>query len=154
MSAHIASTLIRRHNQPRDRVQITFAKKGRTKQSFKDECDINQIMAKYQKTGALAHVNQHGAEYGFATSDDFATSMRIVTQAQEMFDGLPSTIRTRFANDPAQFLDFVQDANNKDQMVDMGLIDKVTEEDPTKAPNNTPEPTPPEKKTDTITQTE
>ncbi len=102
-------------------MRITFAKKGRTKQSMKDECDINKIMAKYQKTGAIAHVNRHGAEYGFATSDDFATAMRTVTVAQEMFDGLPSTIRNRFANNPGAFLDFVQDSNNKAEGQTLGL---------------------------------
>ncbi len=45
----------------RARVQLEFAKTGRTKQSMRDECDINLIMKKYQKTGAIAHVNRHGA---------------------------------------------------------------------------------------------
>ena len=132
-----------RHNTPRKRVQLSFPKSGRTKQSFKDECDINKIMAKYQKTGAISHFNKHGANYDFATSLDFSESMRIVTTAQDMFDGLPSSIRTRFANDPAQFLDFVQDANNEDEMLKLGLI---TKKQPPEDPSD-------EKKTDTPTAT-
>ncbi len=104
------------------RVQIEFAKKGRTKQSMKDECDINLIMAKYQKTGAIAHLNRHGADYGFATSEDFASAMRTVTVAQDMFDHLPSSIRNRFANNPAAFLDFVQDADNRQEAIELGLF--------------------------------
>ncbi len=150
----IASTLIRRHNQPRDRVQLSFPKKGRTKQSFIEECNINNIIAKYQKTGALAHVNRHGADYGFATSDDFATSMRIITQAQDMFDGLPSSIRNRFANDPAQFLDFVQDANNEQEMQDLGLLPKVVAEKTSEALKTPPDDTAPVEKTDTTVKTE
>jgi len=134
-------TTIIRHNSPRNRVQIIFPNKGRTKQSFKDECDINKIMAKYQKTGAIAHVNQHGANYGFATSLDFSEAMRLIKTAQDMFDGLPSSIRTRFANDPAQFLDFVQNADNKAEMQKLGLI---PEEQPPEIPSD-------EKKTDTPT---
>ncbi len=112
---------------PFNRVRIKFAKNGRTKQSMKDECDINKIMAKFQKTGALAHVNKHEAEYGFATSDDFASAMRTVTVAQEMFDDLPSSIRNRFGNNPAAFLDFVQDANNKKEGQELGLWPKDPE---------------------------
>ncbi len=125
-----------RHGGPYNQVSIMFAKKGRTKQSMKDECDINKIMEKYQKTGAVAHVNQHQSQYGFATSDDFAESMRIVTTAQDMFDGLPSSIRTRFANDPAQFLDFVQDANNKKEGQELGLWPE--DEPPAPKPPETP----------------
>ena len=81
-------------------------------------------MEKFQKTGALAHVNKHEAEYGFATSEDFAGAMRTVTIAQEMFDDLPSTIRNRFGNNPGAFLDFVQDANNKKEGQELGLWPK------------------------------
>ncbi len=109
---------------PRNKVRIKFAKNGRTKQSMKDECDINKIMEKFQKTGALAHVNKHEAEYGFATSEDFASAMRTVTVAQEMFDDLPSSIRNRFGNNPGAFLDFVQDANNKKEGQELGLWPK------------------------------
>ncbi len=130
-----------RHNTPRKRVQINFEGKGRTKQSMKDECDINMIMAKYQKTGAIAHVNDHGANYGFATSLDFSEAMRLIKTAQDMFNGLPSSIRTRFANDPAQFLDFVQDADNEAEMAKLGLI---PEKEPPEVPSD-------EQKTDTPT---
>ncbi len=130
-----------RHNTPRKRVQINFPKQGRTKQSFKDECDINLIMAKYQKTGAITHVNKYGAQYTDTTSIDFTEAMQLVTSAQQMFDGLPSSIRTRFDNDPSQFLDFVQDANNVPEMRKLGLI----------APETPPETTQEEQKTDTPT---
>jgi len=132
-----------RHNSPRKRCRISFPKNGRTKQSFRDECDINLIMAKYQKTGALSHVNNYGANYGFATSIDFTEAMQLIRTAQEMFDGLPSSIRTRFDNDPAVFLEFVQDADNTKEMQTLGLI----------APEGSTEITPDEPNTDTPTVT-
>lgn len=103
------------------RVQIHFDAYTRTKQSFKDECDINLIMARYIKTGAIDHVNKHGPNYGFATSLDFRESLELIANAQGMFDDLPSSIRSKFENDPAQFLEFAQDPNNVGQMADMGL---------------------------------
>ncbi len=136
-----------RHGGPYTKVRMVFAEQGRTKQSFQDECNINLIIAKYVKTGNIAHVNKHGAEYGFATSQDFAAAMRTVTIAQEMFDGLPSAIRNRFANNPAAFLDFVQDADNKDEGQKLGLWPKDPETS-TEAIRETLPEQPPEEKTE------
>ena len=82
----------------RKRVQLKCPGKGKTKQGFKDETDINQIMKKYMKTGILENAKQFEPEYGFATSDDFQASMEIITKAQTMFDALPSQARSYFQN--------------------------------------------------------
>ncbi len=92
-----------------------------TKQSFTDECDINSIMRRFQKTGALDHVKNHQQNYGFATSEDFTSSMQLVATAQSMFNELPSTIRKEFNNEPGQFLDFVQNPENAQKLEEMGL---------------------------------
>jgi hypothetical protein len=39
-----------------------------------------------------------------------------------MFEDLPSSIRSRFENQPSQFLDFVHDENNLQEMQQMGLL--------------------------------
>ena len=113
--------------------------KSLTKQSFTKECDINTILAKYQKTGAIDHLNKNEAQYGFATSDTFQESMQIVAKGNTMFAELPSSIRTKFENDPAKFLDFVQDKNNLKEMQELGLahINKTNElnEQKTKEPS-------------------
>lgn len=101
-----------------------------TKQSFTAECDINNIMRKYQKTGAIDHVNKHEASYGYATSDDFQSALETIRTGQTMFDELPSSIRTKFDNDPAKFLDFVQDQNNAGEMVELGLAHKLQQDQP------------------------
>lgn len=106
-----------------ERLRTAVVGKSKTKESFAKECDINQIMLKYQRTGAVSHVNRHGADYGFATSMDFSESMRVVKKAQDMFDDLPSSIRSRCGNDPAAFLDFVQDDKNKDELIELGLVE-------------------------------
>lgn len=108
---------------PRTKSTIEFEKTGRTKQAHKDETDINLIMAKYVKTGVLEHANKHAGSYGFASSADFKESLEIIQTAQEMFDELPSQIRTKFENNPADFLDFVQDPANATEMYELGLSD-------------------------------
>ena len=126
------------------RVQIKFAKKGRTKQWHKKECDINQIMQKYQKTGVIDHLNTHKEQYGFATSTDLKESLQMIQTANDMFADLPSKARTKFDNDPGQFLDFVQDPNNESELHNLGLSDipyinpNETVENPVSTPAETP----------------
>jgi len=103
-------------------------------QSFKDECDINKIMSKYQKTGALDWVNKHGAQYGDVTAMDFMDAMDTVVKGREMFDALPSSIRDRFRNDPAEFLDFMHDEKNLPEMRELGLAKAPPEPEPTPTP--------------------
>ncbi len=130
-----------KHGGPYARVQIKFPKgEGKTKQSFAGECEINNIIARHQKTGAISHINQHQAQYGFATSNDFAESMRIVKTAQHMFNALPSNIRTRCGNDPGNFLEFVQDPENELEMQKLGLI---AEKKPPESPQEEKKTEPP-----------
>lgn len=97
---------------PVDDIVSDAGGKSLTKQSCKDECDVNMILAKFQKTGALTHVNERQKEYGEHTGIDFKEAIDLVMEAQELFDDLPSKVRTHFDNDPAQFLDYVNDPDN------------------------------------------
>lgn len=108
---------------PKLKVSISFpAGTGRTKQSFKDECDINIIMAQYLKTGVVDFVNRHQARYGDVTGLEYQEAMQIVAESKTMFEELPSKIRQRFENDPAQFLDFVSDPSNASEAHSLGLL--------------------------------
>lgn len=108
---------------PKLKVSTAFPpEEGRTKQSFKAECDINNIMARFQKTGVLAFANQHEARYGDVTGVDFAEAMRIVADARSMFADMPARLRDRFQNDPARFLEFVQNPANKEEARALGLL--------------------------------
>lgn len=95
--------------------------KSPTKQSCKDECDINRIMAKYLKRGVVDHVAVHGGSYGFASTATFQESMNIVLKAEAMFADLPAKMRERFGNDPGKFLDFCSDKKNLPELRELGL---------------------------------
>ena len=115
---------------------------SRTKQSMRDDTNINNIMAKYVKTGLVTHANANAGRYEFTTGDDFQSSVQLIQQAQELFDGLPSSTRRKFDNDPAAFLTFVADPENEAEMREMGLMNlpEGTTYPPT--PPAEPEPTP------------
>lgn len=104
---------------------IDTGKRLITKQSFKDECDINNIMKKYKNTGMLPEMIKTQPQYGdFSEVSDYMESMNIVLKAQEQFQNLSADVRNRFQNDPAQFLDFANDPKNGEEMVKMGLATK------------------------------
>lgn len=100
------------------------ADEGCAKQSFKDECDINLILKKFQKSGAISHYASNSMSYGDATQIQLQDALNVVANAETMFEELPSSIRKKFNNDPGQFLAFVQDEKNLEEMRELGLANK------------------------------
>lgn len=97
-----------------------------TSQEFKDECDINTIMRRFQRTGQLPQLSI-AARYGdFSEVPDYMEAYRVVIQAQEDFSGLPSTLRERFHNNPGELLAFLADTANRDEAIKLGLINQPT----------------------------
>lgn len=121
---------------PKERLITKIEGPSMTKQEFKDECDINTIMAKYMQTGIIDFVNKHQAQYADVAAIDFQTALDQVNQAQNMFDDLPSKIRERFQNNPGAFIDFMSNPDNGPEMVSLGLATprQGTEPDPKLAP--------------------
>lgn len=106
----------------RPRLPKHFPGKSMTKQSFKEECDINTIMAKYRSTGLVDHVAAHQGRYdNLPDETDYHANLNSVMEAQETFDSLPAKIRARFDNDPSKFLGFVLNPENQTEIDEMGL---------------------------------
>lgn len=105
-----------------------------TKQSEAAACDINKIMAKYEKSGLLMHVNANEGFYADVSAvPDYQGALAIVRKSDEMFMSLPAEIRSRFDNDPAKYLAFCSDPANKQVMQDMGMLAKDPVADPSLA---------------------
>lgn len=61
--------------------------------------------------------------YGdFDTSLDLQNALETTREAQQRFNNLPADIRSRFNNDPVQLFRFVNDPNNAEKSVEMGLL--------------------------------
>jgi phage internal scaffolding protein len=91
-------------------------------QQFRDQCDINNIMRRYQRTGALEWATKHEGTYADVTGITFQSAQDQLLRAEQLFADLPSSIRDRFANDPGAFLDFIHDSSNRDEAIRLGLI--------------------------------
>lgn len=94
-----------------------------TKQEFKDECDINVIVAQY--TGGIAPWNARDPQNAqFLDLVDLPTlreASDLLLLAEERFMAVPAKIRAEFDNDAGKFIEFCQNPANADKMVEMGL---------------------------------
>lgn len=107
----------------RERVQLDCGDVRITKQNFKAECDVNNIVARAKKTGLVNHVSRYNGQYGdFSEPVDYQSALNFMMEASDVFMSLPSNIRKKFDNDPGQFLSFAEDPANKDQMRELGLL--------------------------------
>lgn len=112
-----------------------------TKQAFAEESQINNIMAKYEKTGVIDHVKEHGGYSMMPSGLDYHTAMQLTIDAHLAFDQLPANIRKEFGNDAFEFLTFVEDPDNVERMAELGLITpEETEPERTAVPDETPPP--------------
>lgn len=97
---------------------------SKTKQEFKDDCNINLIVARFQETG-LIDVPVHEIFYGdFSEVKDYAQAFEIVSTVGEFFGRLSADVRRRFNNSPEEFLRFASDPNNEAALVDLGIVSK------------------------------
>ncbi len=143
-TGEITPTPIRNAN-PSTRVAVRHHPSGPSlaKQSFREECDINTIMKKYEKTGLIEHLNRHQGDYGnFIGYEAYHESLNKLLAAQEAFASIPSSIRRKFGNDPAEFLEFAQNPENLDQMIEMGLAPPKRPEARTEEPPAPGDPLP------------
>lgn len=111
-------------NRVRERPRLVFHTGSETlvKQEFKDECDINLLMKRYQKTGLFPQFPGQVARYvSNIGAPDFQSALNIVKQAEDEFAALNSELRKRFDNEPAKFLAFVNDEANGDELIKLGL---------------------------------
>ncbi len=110
----------------------TFEKPSMTQQQFKDDADINNIIAKFEVTGVLVDPLQpatRAPQFGdFSDMPSYQEAQNVLVQARNAFMALPSDIRERFGNDPARYFDFVQNlkegGDDYVEAVRLGIIDK------------------------------
>lgn len=104
---------------------LYFDKPSLTVQSFADECDINQIVARACAGQDIGHVNSRVAQYGdFSNVPNYMDALALVNRANGMFASMSAQVRERFSNDPAKMIAFLQDPGNRDEAIKLGLVVK------------------------------
>ncbi len=97
--------------------QVTEYTDGRTKQCYKDECDIQKILARADKAGTMSHLEKFQGVYADYSNVDFHELTNKLTKGREIFDELPAELRKEFGQSPAAFFAYVNDPSNKDELL-------------------------------------
>lgn len=94
----------------------------RTKQSFKEEVDINTIVQRFGLTGQMPENVRAPTYADFSEVEDFQSAMNAIAKAREAFDQMPAEVRAEFSNDPARFVDFCSNDANRARAEQLGLV--------------------------------
>jgi phage internal scaffolding protein len=96
-----------------------------TQQHFQEECDILNIIKRHDRNGIIEHVQRGQARYGdFSEIADYREALDLVQDANTEFMKIPSDIRKKFNNNPGEFLNFVNNPENEEEMITMGFVKK------------------------------
>lgn len=107
-------------------------------QSEKQNCDINVIVGRFQKTGVLMGrpAVPLPADVFYEVAD-YRTAMDAVVAGNNAFMSLPAELRKRFANDPQEYLEFCSNPDNLEEMRRLGIA-KAAEPPPQPPDSGTP----------------
>lgn len=116
----------------RANTDIQFTEPSKTIQSFTQDVDINVMMKRFGVTdGALPPAALDPKYFGdFSDVPDFRSALEHTRDAQARFDALPASLRQRFGNDPLTLWQFVNNADNHDEAVKLGLLKRATSPQP------------------------
>lgn len=110
-----------------------------TAQEFVEESDINYIANRFMRTGEIKVVPNMPTSGDFSGIFDFQSAMNLVVEAKRQFMDLPAKIRSRFSNDPAQLIAFLEDDKNRKEAEALGLVEvKETPAPPKEEPKVPP----------------
>lgn len=114
--------------------------KSITKQEFKDDADINVLVERFEKAGELPPQLTWPDQTEFMETYDYQTAMNVVVKAREAFMELPAKARARFENDPQKFMRFMEDPENQDEAIKLGIAtDNRKKETPIETVKKEPE---------------
>lgn len=92
----------------------------RTKQSFKDECDVNKIIQKHAIEVSKSHLQIYPPEaYAEFDGVDLLEAHARIDRAHEIFSKLPSEVRNEFDNDALRFVAFAGNPENNEKLAEL-----------------------------------
>lgn len=116
-------------------------KKVQVQQHMKNDCDINQIVAR-NKVRTYQETNPRIAKFGdFSNLGNYQEMHERVKRAEDAFAALPAKIRDRFENNPAKLVEYVNGPDSPEKRAELdklGLITRIEDPKPEKI-NLTPD---------------
>lgn len=115
-----------------------------TQQQFVEDCDINVLARRFGLTDSPMPMAPIDPRYygDFTDVPDLRTALDLVNDARNRFMELPAKMRERFNNQPGRLWEFVNDPENAEEAVRLGLLARSPETPPEspQEPKKAPEP--------------
>lgn len=93
-----------------------------TVQSDRKQANINSIIKKIEKGHMIDKLSAGTPFYGDVSKfSGLQESIMQVQEAEEMFMDMSADIRKRFHNDPVQLVRFLEDKNNLNEAIELGI---------------------------------
>lgn len=111
--------------EKRPETDFDFSGEQITKQAFKAECDIHNILSQYQQTGVITHLREEAQpQYGDVsdTPTDYQEALHTVQAAVASFEALPKAVKDRYQGDALRFLDAFQRPEEEGFLREAGLM--------------------------------
>lgn len=99
--------------------------KSRTQQNFKRQVNINSIVEKARVNGMLPNNGRIPQYLDVSEVKDYQEYQNRVIAVNTAFAALPSKVREKFRNDPAEMVDFINKPENIDEAEKLGLLKRT-----------------------------
>lgn len=129
-----------RDQQEGDTAILKCEDESLTVQSFAQDADLN-VLAKRFGINAIPTAPLDAATFRDTTQDpDLRQILDYRIEAQNQFRGLPAKLRRRFHDNPAELWQFLQDPDNAEEAIRLGLLTAApaTSGTPTASPSTAP----------------
>lgn len=122
------------------RVQTINDLPSRTQKQYKDDVDVNKIMARYKKTGQINHLRNaaQGTYMDLTQIPDLLTARLQILQAESAFQNIPPELRLKFQNKPENLIAYLKDSKNHEEAIHLGLMVKRENDKPNDDTANQP----------------
>lgn len=109
---------------------------GFTVQSQRDEADINKIVQRLQKGANSVRINGKEPFYGDVSDiSGLQEALIVVQKSNDLFLQYPAELREKFDNDPVKFVEFMENPDNLDEAIKLGLAEpRPADQPPAPAP--------------------
>lgn len=108
-------------NEASDRHGLKCEDKSLTQQHMLEETDINWLVERYTVPENIPQLTMPPLQGDFTEAPTYQEALNLMVAANRSFMELPAKIRSRFGNDPAEFVTFCSDEKNRDEIRQMGL---------------------------------
>ncbi|AYP28829.1 MAG: minor capsid protein [Microviridae sp.] len=99
-----------------------------TQQHFAVDCDLNNMVKRFGIKGVPVMPIDPSSYGDFSGAPDLREALEIIRDAREQFEALPAVMRRRFDNNPAELYAFLQDPQNVEEAITLGLLTKRSPE--------------------------